>query len=117
MDITRAPKPSELLDLVNEARSNGQSYVRFEIPPKRKYLERFARLWDGIVCRTVGRRMESVEMPNGESVMVLAGLYVELHCTTITEAARREKQRDNDTFMRPLSVNQIQVNRPVIRPR
>ena len=117
MDILTTPKPSELLEHVAHARSLGNNFIRFEIPPRRKYLERFARLWDGVVCRTVGRRMELVEMPNGESVMVLAGLYVELHITTVLEAARREKQREDAAFMQPLSINQIQVNRPVIRPR
>lgn len=115
--IATIPRPSELLEMVAKAKAEGRNHIRFLVPPKRKYLERFVRLWDGVTGRAVGREMEQIELPTGEAAMVLAALVVEMHVTSVLEAARREARREADLYARPLAVNQIQLNKPIIRAR
>jgi hypothetical protein len=94
------------------ARARGQRFIRLEVEPKRNFGERYVRLWNSALGKTIGRRTELDEQ-NGFQVPVVAMLIVEVGVADVLEAFRMHKERDAD-FARcgPESIAANKFSRP-----
>jgi hypothetical protein len=94
------------------ARAQGRQFVRLEVEPKRRFMQRFVRLWDGAIGKTVGRRV--IDEPGRDvSDPVVDMLIVEVGVTDVIEAFRRASVQDADRVRRgPESIAANKFSRP-----
>lgn len=103
----------EAYGMAQRARASGNTYIRINVRPLRRFAQFNVIVWDGVIGRVRGRTCREDFTPGGEPFLVVDCLQVEVSAVSVIEAFTRSRmveEKEKREGSKLMQINRIRFS-------